>query len=247
MTPISESELVIPALKLLAESSNGLNTSQLISGLEDLLHPSGDDLTILEGRRDTKFSQKVRNLTSHNTLVNRGYAVRADGRNQPYRITHEGRVAYLRHQEALRSSSEYSLEDAEDVLRNIAEDKEIVVIDDVVIREGQLGTRTSEYRVRSQRLRDAAVDYYSDSGRIPCHACEFDFSSAYDVIGQGYVQIHHLIPVSFLSGEPLDLEEALANVRPLCANCHQMVHTKRPPLPIEEIKSRLRVSYTYST
>jgi len=46
------------------------------------------DLEILANRNDDKFSQKVRNLKSHDTLEQRGLAIFVDGR---YYITDEGR------------------------------------------------------------------------------------------------------------------------------------------------------------
>ncbi|MGE3333690.1 MAG: hypothetical protein AB7I36_08610 [Rhodospirillaceae bacterium] len=76
---ISESELELPVLKLLAKQSDGyLRTSDIISNLEDQLHPEGEDASILDGRNDTKFSQKVRNIVSHKksptNLIGKGYA-----------------------------------------------------------------------------------------------------------------------------------------------------------------------------
>ncbi|WP_181881903.1 hypothetical protein [Helicobacter sp. MIT 14-3879] len=35
------------------------------------MNPDGEDLAILKDRNDDKFSQKVRNLKSHNTLQNK--------------------------------------------------------------------------------------------------------------------------------------------------------------------------------
>ena len=63
---IRESDLVSPALRLAAERADGfINTADLIPALEELFQPSGRDVDILDGRSDTVFSQKVRNLVSH--------------------------------------------------------------------------------------------------------------------------------------------------------------------------------------
>jgi hypothetical protein len=74
MPRISESDLILPTLYLLDKSSSGLDTSNLITELSKILNPTGEDVAILNGRNDTKFSQIVRNLKSHNTLTSQDYA-----------------------------------------------------------------------------------------------------------------------------------------------------------------------------
>lgn len=74
MTEYSEPELVIPALKFMRDNPSGVTTTQLINHLIDMLQPSGHDMETLNGRSDTYFSQKVRNLKSHNTLVRHNWA-----------------------------------------------------------------------------------------------------------------------------------------------------------------------------
>lgn len=246
MTTIREAELVVPALFLLADAPDGLNTTQLIAGLRDLLHPSGDDLSRLAGRNDDRFSQKVRNLTSHNTLINRGLAARGSAHNAPFTITEAGLGLYRRHANAMVPLTDFSFSDTGPVLKDLADDKNVVVLDDQVIREGELKTRTADYRSRSRELRHEAIKHYTRDGRLPCEACGFDFSKAYAQIGNGFIHIHHLKPVSFMRGEPMNLKQALANVRPLCANCHQMVHRRSPPISIAELQSMLKVSYAYT-
>jgi hypothetical protein len=77
---IPENDLIVPALKLLDASPSGIvQTSDLIAGLEKTMKPAGEDNAILDGRHDTKFSQKVRNLKSHKTLERYGFAERVDG------------------------------------------------------------------------------------------------------------------------------------------------------------------------
>ena len=86
---ITESELVLPSLYLMAQNPQGnIRTSELISLLTQLLKPKGIDAMILNNRNDTYFSQKVRNLKSHDTLTKYGYA---NYNNGTYFITDEGR------------------------------------------------------------------------------------------------------------------------------------------------------------
>ena len=70
MPRISETDLIMPALKAMNESPNGtISTTDLITILTNSMNPTGEDLKILKNRNDTKFSQKVRNLKSHNTMI----------------------------------------------------------------------------------------------------------------------------------------------------------------------------------
>jgi len=93
---ISESEIRIAALEILAESPNGfMATADLIPALEEYFEPDGRDTEIIEGRADTYFSQKVRNLISHREsasgLTSTGYAI-YDSRRRGLSITDAGRT-----------------------------------------------------------------------------------------------------------------------------------------------------------
>lgn len=246
MDPISEPELVMPTLYLLDQNENGLTTSDLRQALQEMFQPSGDDLTILPQRNDTKFSQKVRNLIAHNTLISPGLVTIGAGRNAAIQITAKGRERLQLYEETLEPLRDHALPDVGPIVRQVDKNKKLTVLDERIIREGDLKQRTSEYRERSVALRNAAIDKYSENGRLNCSACGFDFSKAYPGIGEGRIHIHHLRPVSFMSGEAMKLSEALENVRPLCANCHLIVHTKRPPMAIEELRAILAVTYVFA-
>ena len=71
---ITETELILPSLYLMKLNGGTITTSDLISKLRDIMKPSGEDLKILSGRTDDKFSQKVRNLKAHSTFERFGYA-----------------------------------------------------------------------------------------------------------------------------------------------------------------------------
>lgn len=76
MERITEKQLVLPALYLMARNNDDgfITTSELISKLTDVMQPTGEDAEILQNRNDTYFSQKVRNLKSHDTLVSKEFA-----------------------------------------------------------------------------------------------------------------------------------------------------------------------------
>lgn len=93
MTSYSEEDLILPSLKIIQDHGQyGLSTSNLVSLLRAELKPTGEDLEILQNRPDDKFSQKVRNLRSHNTLSKKGLV---EIYNNKFRITNIG-SAYIR-------------------------------------------------------------------------------------------------------------------------------------------------------
>ena len=87
--PIKENEIIIPALVAMAESPNGeITTTNLISYIQSKFHLDEQDQEYLQNRNDQKFSQIVRNLKSHKTLRDKGYAEEIDG---GFRILPPGR------------------------------------------------------------------------------------------------------------------------------------------------------------
>ncbi|MDR1022654.1 MAG: hypothetical protein LBL94_05220 [Prevotellaceae bacterium] len=71
---VTEIELILPSLYLMSLNNGVITTSELIQKLRDIMKPAGEDLRILAGRNDDKFSQKVRNLIAHRTFERFGYA-----------------------------------------------------------------------------------------------------------------------------------------------------------------------------
>lgn len=93
---ITESDLILPALRIMAESEEGfVSTAELIMRLQDVFQPVGKDAEIIQNRSDTYFSQKVRNLISHRhaptSFILQGYAEYSDEANG-LKITDKGRA-----------------------------------------------------------------------------------------------------------------------------------------------------------
>lgn len=68
MSCFSENEIIPVALEIIRQCP-GIRTSELIAKARAIMRPSGDDLTILADRSDDKFSQKVRNIKSHDSIM----------------------------------------------------------------------------------------------------------------------------------------------------------------------------------
>jgi len=67
-----------------------------------------------------------------------------------------------------------------------------------------------------------------------CSVCQFRFDATFGDLGKGYIHVHHLTPIATIGTEyHLDPERDL---RPVCPNCHAMLHRHNPPLSIEELQ-----------
>lgn len=100
MPTYSESDFIMPALEIIGANPDGIATADLLRQLRHRLRPTGDDLTLLANRQDDKFSQKVRNLKSHDTLEKKGFATFSNGE---YQITAKG-LRFLADNEGVESS-----------------------------------------------------------------------------------------------------------------------------------------------
>lgn len=72
-----------------------------------------------------------------------------------------------------------------------------------------------------------------------CRVCGFNFHYFYGEIGRGYIHVHHLKPLSEI-GEGYKVNP-VDDLRPVCPNCHAMLHREKPPLSIEELSARVRL------
>lgn len=70
-----------------------------------------------------------------------------------------------------------------------------------------------------------------------CAACGLSFVGTYGELGEDYIHVHHVTPVSKM-GEGYIVDPAMDLV-PLCPNCHAMVHRKDPPLTTEELRTAI--------
>lgn len=68
MSCYSENEIVDVVLEII-RCNPGIRTSELIAEARIQMQPDGEDLEILDNRNDDKFSQKVRNIKSHDTIA----------------------------------------------------------------------------------------------------------------------------------------------------------------------------------
>ena len=84
--------------------------------------------------------------------------------------------------------------------------------------EGRLALRA---HLRQERSRLLVLAFKAALKSLECCICRFDFEEAYGPLGAGYIEAHHVVPVSQLKPNSRTTIEDLVGV---CANCHQMLH-----------------------
>ena len=250
---IPESELILPSLFLMKVNNGRITTEELIPRLREIMKPSGEDLEILSGRSDDKFSQKVRNLKSHKTFERLGYAEYESGE---YFLLTKGDKYLQENQDILKYLllNDFAYTDVISSLKKISSirrTKPLQVFDEnVIIQEGMKIIVEREIYTRSNRLRDYALKYYGEHGGLNCTCCGFNFSNFYGKeIGDNFIEFHHIKPIFQYQGDDLvkTIEDAVSNIAPLCSNCHRMIHRHgKQLLQIELLISHIKNNGKFS-
>jgi 5-methylcytosine-specific restriction enzyme A len=87
---------------------------------------------------------------------------------------------------------------------------------------------------RNPYARKTCIDYYGAF----CSVCEFDFEKHYGSLGKGFIHVHHLKQVANI-GKEYNIDP-IKDLRPVCPNCHSMIHKRKTPLTIEELKEKMQ-------
>jgi hypothetical protein len=101
-------------------------------------------------------------------------------------------------------------------------------------REGAVRQVSVNAYEREPKARQKCIDYYGSS----CSICGFDFGRAFGQLGKGFIHVHHLRPLSEIA-EEYEIDP-IKDLRPVCPNCHAMIHRSSPPLSLEEIQMLLK-------
>ncbi len=96
--------------------------------------------------------------------------------------------------------------------------------------EGIKKTIKTTYYERNSKARKECLKYWG----FKCVVCGFDFERVYGMIGEKYIHVHHLIPISEIKQE-YEIDP-IKDLRPVCANCHAMIHRKKGLIMIEQLK-----------
>jgi 5-methylcytosine-specific restriction protein A len=89
---------------------------------------------------------------------------------------------------------------------------------------------------RDPQARQKCIDHY---GTV-CYVCTFDFRKVYGKLGLGFIHVHHLTQMADMG--PGAKTNPIRDLRPVCPNCHAMLHRRRPAILIGELKLLLHAA-----
>ena len=86
---------------------------------------------------------------------------------------------------------------------------------------------------RNPKARAACITHH---GHV-CAVCRFNFVSVYGDLGEGFIHVHHVIPIGKI-GKEYEIDP-IKDLIPVCPNCHAMIHRAEPPLTIDQLRQHI--------
>jgi 5-methylcytosine-specific restriction protein A len=103
-----------------------------------------------------------------------------------------------------------------------------------ILYEGAKKQITVNSYERNLKARQECIKHYGNK----CCVCETDFEQVYGIIGKDFIHVHHLKEISDIVNtyiiNPID------DLRPVCPNCHSMLHQRKPCFTIDELTSMMK-------
>lgn len=100
-----------------------------------------------------------------------------------------------------------------------------------IYTEGSPNQVTVTKYERNPHARKVCLDHYGYN----CAVCDFNFEKVYGEVGKNFIHVHHLNQVADIGKEYTI--NPIEDLRPVCPNCHSMIHKKKEAYTIKEIKN----------
>lgn len=107
------------------------------------------------------------------------------------------------------------------------------VVDSDNLTEGAIRRITVNAYERNPVARTRCIEAHG----ADCSVCSFNFGAAYGASASGFIHVHHIKPLATI-GEQYEVNP-VEDLRPVCPNCHAVIHMTNPPRSIQEIKALL--------
>jgi predicted HNH restriction endonuclease len=99
--------------------------------------------------------------------------------------------------------------------------------------EGSIRRIAEDEFNRNINAREACLKHHG----FRCHICDFNFADTYGTAMAGLIHVHHLIPLSQIREH--HKIDPINDLRPVCPNCHYIIHSKRDCFAVDAVKAML--------
>ncbi len=99
--------------------------------------------------------------------------------------------------------------------------------------EGSVRQMLRETSQRNREARRRCCEHYGTG----CSVCGTEFGKKYGPAAQGFIHVHHITPMSVRKRR--HKIDPVADMRPVCPNCHAVIHLRRPEFTIGEVRRLL--------
>jgi hypothetical protein len=99
--------------------------------------------------------------------------------------------------------------------------------------EGAVKAITVNAYERNQKARTACIKHYGQK----CTVCGFMMAELYGEVGENVIHVHHLRELASI-GTEYEVDP-ITDLRPVCPNCHAVLHTESPAMTIEQLQEIL--------
>ena len=100
--------------------------------------------------------------------------------------------------------------------------------------EGAVQRVTVNRYERDRAARRACIEHYG----ARCRVCDLDFGVRYGSVGEGYIHVHHINPISKIGANYR--VDPVEDLRPICPNCHAIVHMGSPMYSLSQVRTMLK-------
>jgi 5-methylcytosine-specific restriction protein A len=87
-------------------------------------------------------------------------------------------------------------------------------------------------RVGSRKLRNR-----TSQAPAACSSGCVSLGERYGQVMKDFIHVHHLLPLSRIGAK--HMVNPTTDLRPICPNCHAVIHRRDPPLSIEQARDLL--------
>jgi hypothetical protein len=98
-------------------------------------------------------------------------------------------------------------------------------------REGSPRTVLLDRYERNRHARAACLAHYGTD----CVVCGISFEDVYGELGLDFIHVHHIRSLSAIKQEYE--VDPIQDLRPVCPNCHAMIHSRTPSMTIAELRA----------